>query len=98
VFFKTLKPFFDEVTTSGLAGKNHTRQKGDESAHVAQSRKSGYWKFLMTPALSCLSRGDYVTSQPLYLSDLARASFNISFLAVLGILGNFSCNLHLLPA
>jgi hypothetical protein len=35
-----LKPFFDEVTTSGLAGKNRTRQKGDENAQSARELAS----------------------------------------------------------
>ena len=40
IFFLTLKPFFDEVSTSGLAGKIFTRQNSDENAQSARELAS----------------------------------------------------------
>ena len=40
VFFSTLKPFFDEVSTSELAGKIFTRQNSDENAQSARELAS----------------------------------------------------------
>jgi hypothetical protein len=40
MFFSTLKPFFDEVSTSELAGKFFTRQNSDENAQSARELAS----------------------------------------------------------
>ena len=40
MFFPTLKAFFDEVSTSELAGKIFTRQNSDENAQSARELAS----------------------------------------------------------